>query len=197
LHTAKEAIIDVIEKNGLGSQFDFIIGLGIEGNILSTRTSVKYNRPYSFLPYSYRYDEHNDYEKRLNYDNNGTYKSVLIITDVVNDGRTIRKLIHKRAKAFFEGVQRVIVISLFYTGDITPMNIQILNKVGNQNNEDDHQEERINYYFVLDMKVERCPYPGKNYRTECLVMRENLGCVHNFYDEEKAYSKFIKQGQAK
>jgi len=197
LYTAKEAIIDIIEKNELSDKFDFIIGLGIEGNILSTRTSVKYNKPYSFLPYSYRYDEHNDYEKQLNYTNDGNYKSVLIITDVVNDGRTIRKLIHKRDPDFFKSVERIIVISLFYTGDKSPMDIQILNNSDNQFNiEDDHKEERINYYFVLDMKVEKCPYPGKNYRNECLVIRENLGCVHNFYDEEKAHKKNLNQAKS-
>ncbi len=50
---------------------------------------------------------------------------------------------------------------------------------------EDFPESRIEYYFVLDLKVEKCPY-GENYRDECLIMREpSLGCVHRFYDEKK------------
>ena len=74
-----------------------IIGLGYEGNIISSKAAIKFNKPYSFLPYSYRHDEHHEYENQLNFDNsNNDYKNILIITDVVNDGRTIRKLIKKR-----------------------------------------------------------------------------------------------------
>lgn len=197
LTLAKDAVIDLINKNILtqGQDFDFIIGLGIEGNILSTKLAIKQDKPYSFLPYSYRYDDHNDSEKELYFENNGKYKSILIITDVVNDGRTIRKLIHKegRADKFFKGVEKIFVVSLFYTGDQSNKNPSILNLSSDKIKEDeikgDHVENRIEYYYVLDMKVEKCPY-GENYRNDCLIMREpSLGCIHRFYDEEKALKK--------
>lgn len=187
LTLAKDSIIDLINKN-TNAEFDFIIGLGIEGNILSTKVSVKYNKPYSFLPYSYRYEDHNDSEKELNFKNEGQYKTVLIITDVVNDGRTIRKLIHKRSYDFFKDVEKIYVISLFYTGDIINKKPSMLNldsqKMLDLNIIGDHLENRIEYFYVLDMKVEKCPY-GENYRDECLIMREpSLGCIHKFYDEK-------------
>jgi orotate phosphoribosyltransferase len=197
LNLAKDAVIDLISKNILsrGQDFDFIIGLGIEGNILSTKLAIKQNKPYSFLPYSYRYDDHNDSEKELYFENNGNYKSILIITDVVNDGRTIRKLIHKegRADKFFKGVEKIFVVSLFYTGNQSNKTPSILNLSIDNIKEDgikgDHVENRIEYYYVLDMKVEKCPY-GENYRHDCLIMREpSLGCIHRFYDEEKALKK--------
>lgn len=186
---AKNAILDLTKKN-INDDFDFVIGLGIEGNILSTKTSIEFAKPYSFLPYSYRYDDHNGFEKELCFDNLGKYKSVLIITDVVNDGRTIRKLIHKRAIDFFKDVEKIFVVSLFYTGNIPNPNTNILNITKAQLTskgieEDDHSENRISYYFVTAMKVEECPYK-KDYKTACLLMQNpDLGCIHKFYDDEK------------
>lgn len=201
LSLAKDAVIDLINKNILtkDKNFDFIIGLGIEGIILSTKLAIKHDKPYSFLPYSYRYDDHNESEKELYFQNDGKYKSVLIITDVVNDGRTIRKLIHKRADKFFEKVEKIVVVSLFYTGDAQNINPSTLNlsaeKIIDKGIKGDHIENRIEYYYVLDMKVEKCPY-SENYRQACLIMREpSLGCVHRFYDEEKALEKIDKLKQ--
>jgi adenine/guanine phosphoribosyltransferase-like PRPP-binding protein len=188
---AKNAILDLVESN-IAEDFDFVIGLGIEGNILSTKTSIKHEKPYSFLPYSYRYDDHNDFEKEICFDNDNKYKSVLIITDVVNDGRTIRKLIHKEGRAvdFFKTVEKIFVVSLFYTGKIPNPNTSILNLtkdelIANGILEEDHPENRISYYFVTAMKVEECPYKA-DYKTACLLMQNpDLGCIHKFYDDEK------------
>lgn len=103
LSFTKNAIIDVIEKKQLEEKIDLIIGLGYEGNIISSKATIKFNKPYAFLPYSYRHDEHHEYENDLNYDNSsGKFKSILIVTDVVNDGRTIRKLINKRQNTFLK-----------------------------------------------------------------------------------------------
>jgi hypothetical protein len=186
---AKDAILDLVHNKVKQSNYNFIIGLGIEGNILSTKVSIKHNKPYSFLPYSYRYEDHNKFEKELCFENNGEYNSVLIITDVVNDGRTIRKLIHKpgRADGFFKKVEKIYVVSLFYTGKILNPNSYILNlkdeTVG------DHIESRIEYFFVTAMKVEECPYKD-NYRTACILMENpGLGCIHKFYDDKKARGK--------
>ncbi len=197
LFQAKEAIVDVIKNCNLEDTFDFIIGLGNEGTILSTRTSVKYNKPFSYLPYSYRYDEHSSYEQKLNFENNGDYKTVLIITDVVHDGRTLRKLINKREKEFFKNVERIIVISLFYTGLNTSGETDIINssKLELFDLSTDHKEERIEYYHILQLKVEPCPY-GADFRTECLIVNEGLGCVYKFYDEEKALEKLALEGVA-
>lgn len=194
LSLAKDAVIDLIYNNieNQGDNFDFIIGLGIEGNILSTKVAIKYDKPYSFLPYSYRYQDHNASEQDLCFKNDNEYNSILIITDVVNDGRTIRKLIHKQGRAvdFFKNVNKIYVVSLFYTGDEIHKNPSILNldekKIAEKEIKGDHLEGRIKFYYVLDLKVEKCPYK-ENYREECIIMKEpSLGCVHKFYDEKKA-----------
>jgi len=183
---AKKSIIDVIEKCELTDQFDFVIGLGTEGNIISTRTVIKYNKPYSFLPYSYRYDEHNEFEQKLNFSNSGEFKNVLIITDVVNDGRTIRKLIGKREKDFFKNVEKIYVITLFYTGDEKEVHSNILNYdfIKKFDAENDEIIRNIEFYSVLNIKVEKCPY-GSEYVNECLIYSDELDCVHLFYDATK------------
>lgn len=188
LEYSQSAILDIIEHEKI--EYDFIIGLGMEGNLLSTGLLFKSNKPYSFLPYSYRYDEHNLYEKKLNYSNDGRYKTILIITDVVNEGRTLRKLINKREKDFFAKVEDIIVVSLFYAGNKTSNSISILNRKDDASfdKENDHIENRIRYYYVLDLQVEKCPH-SNNFRNECTIYKEKLCTIYRFYDEDKALSK--------
>ena len=189
LSFVKNAIIDVIEMKNLDDKIDLIIGLGYEGNIISSKATIKFNKPYAFLPYSYRHDEHHSYENELNFENTDkVFKNVLIITDVVNDGRTIRKLIKKRQNSFFRNVDKIFVISLFYTGD-SKLNSNILNFdfVKNLSNYDIKNGEEVNnieFYTVKSLKVEKCPY-GDNFREKCLIVKDGLGCVNLFYDESK------------
>lgn len=189
LNFVKNAIIDVIENKKIDKKIDLIIGLGYEGNIISSKAAIKFNKPYAFLPYSYRHDEHHPFENELNFDNStNKFKSVLIVTDVVNDGRTIRKLINKRQKTFFRNVDRIYVISLFYTGE-SILNFDILNydfikTVPNYDIENDEEVNNIEFYTVKSLKVEKCPY-GKDFRESCLIIKDNLGCVNMFYDDSK------------
>lgn len=188
LYFVQTAIIDIIEKFKLNDCCNLIIGLGYEGNIISSKASIKYNIPYTSLPYSYRYNDHHDYEKKLNYENSdGRFKTVIIITDVVNDGRTLRKLIDKRERDFFEKVEKIIVLSLFYTGH-QEINIDILNynKLPKDYDfENDHEINNIEFYTIKSLRVEKCPY-GKNYKEECFIFKDDLSCVHLFYDESQS-----------
>jgi orotate phosphoribosyltransferase len=189
LSFAKNAIIDVIEKKNLSDKIDLIIGLGYEGNIISSKAIIKFNKPYAFLPYSYRYDEHHKYENKLNFDNSkNDFKNILIITDVVNDGRTIRKLIKKRQNEFFENVENIYVISLFYTGQSVLnhniLNFDYLKEIPGFDIENDDEVNNIEFYTIKSLKVEECPY-GNDFRETCLIVKDNLGCVNHFYDESK------------
>lgn len=187
LYFVKNAIIEVIDTFNLNNNCDLIIGLGYEGNIISSKAAIKFNIPYTSLPYSYRYNDHDDYEKKLNYDNSKSeFKKVIILTDVVNDGRTIRKLIAKRETNFFENVSEIIVVSLFYTG-YQKINTDILNYnklPKDYDYENDHEVNNIEFYTVKSLRVERCPYK-ENYRNECFIYKDDLSCVHLFYDENK------------
>lgn len=194
LHMVKSSVIDIIDTFDLSKNCDLIIGLGYEGNIISSKAAIKYNIPYSSLPYSYRYDEHNKFEKELYFKNvSKDYKNVMIITDVVNDGRTIRKLMRKenREKTFFDNVEKVTVVSLFYSGE-RDLNVDVLNTKDKQfpadyDWENDYNDiDNIEYFTVTKLKVEKCPYNNRDFKSECLVYKDKLDCVHLFYDETKA-----------
>src|SRR5690606_8974387 len=191
----KNAIIDVLDTKIDSKNVDLIVGLGYEGNILGTKAAIKYNKPYSFLPYSYRHHEHHKFETELNFENDSfDFKNVLIITDVVNDGRTIRKLIKKRQEQFFNNVEKIYVISLFYTGE-SVLNNNILNFDFIKNTPDydlgsDEEVNNIEFYTVKSLKVEKCPY-GSDFRETCLIVKDGLGCVNLFYDESKYLKKNI------
>jgi len=186
LYFAQNAVIDVINTFNLDENSDLIIGLGYEGNIISSKASIKFDIPYTSLPYSYRYNDHHDYEKRLNYDNSGgAYKRVLIITDVVNDGKTIRELIKKKEIDFFSNVEKIVVVSLFYTGH-NSINSNILNYMvieGDKEASNDYEVSNLEFYTVKSLRVEKCPY-GRDYKSECFIYKDELSCVHLFYDEK-------------
>lgn len=188
LNFVKNSIIDVLEKMKLIEGIDLIIGLGYEGNIISSKASIKYDIPYTFLPYSYRWEDHNEFENKLNFKNEDKkFKNVLLITDVVNDGRTIRKLIGKesREKKFFDNVEKIVVVSLFYTGQQI-INKDILNydKLPKEQRKGDEIVNNIEFYTIKHLKVEKCPY-DENYKEECFILKDNLHCVHKFYTEDK------------
>lgn len=188
LNFLKNAIVDVLEKKIGEENVDMIIGLGYEGNIISTKAAIKFNKPYSFLPYSYRHDEHHESEQLLNFENTGLFKSVLIVTDVVNDGRTIRKLIKKRQNDFFRNVEKIYVISLFYTGSYEInnhiLNYHFLETLKDYDLSTDEVVNNIEFYSVKNLKVEKCPY-GKDFREKCFIYTDELSCVNLFYDEKK------------
>jgi orotate phosphoribosyltransferase/3',5'-cyclic AMP phosphodiesterase CpdA len=193
LNFLKNAIIDVLDTKIKSENIDLIIGLGYEGNILATKSAIKYNKPYSFLPYSYRHHEHHKTENELNFSNEGNeFKNILIITDVVNDGRTIRKLINKRQKNFFSSVDKIYVISLFYTGESilnnNILNFDFIKNIPKYDLLSDEEVNNIEFYTVKSLKVEKCPY-GKDFREECLIYKDELSCVNLFYDEKKYLPK--------
>ncbi|MFC5873185.1 hypothetical protein ACFP3I_11370 [Chryseobacterium arachidis] len=187
LYFAQNAIIDVLEKMNLIEGTDLIIGLGYEGNMIASKASIKLPVPYTYMPYSYRWLDHNKFENELHYDNEDKkYKKVILITDVVNDGRTIRRLVGRedRKKEFFDNVEKIAVVSLFYTGH-QELNNDILNynSLPKDLKDGDEEVNNIEFYTVQQLKIEKCPY-GDDYKTECFILRDNLHCVHKFYTEE-------------
>lgn len=185
LFFVKNAIVDLIESHFLSKDCDLMISLGTEGNIISSKASIKFDIPYTLLPYSFRYDKSHEFEKKLNFDNSkGKYKKVMIISDVINDGRTIRQLIGDYEKEFFSNVEQVTMISLFYTGhELINKDILNYNKL-TENHEfaTDYNINNIDFFTVSTLKVEKCPY-GSDYKNECLIYKDELSCVNLFYDD--------------
>lgn len=165
---AQKAIFDVVSKNSI--PFDFVLALGIEGNIIASYTALRSGKPFSFLPYSYRYNDHENYEKHISTKNGGRYRNILIITDVVNNGKTVDRLVENETEFFKpDFIESISVVSLFYTG-ATPENIFSTATT-----------LKVDHYFVSHIKVERCPYQ-EDFRETCMIYREKLACVHEFYD---------------
>ncbi|MCX2432185.1 metallophosphoesterase family protein [Pedobacter sp. GR22-10] len=169
LQLAQKAVYEVVMGNDL--KYDFVLGLGIEGNILATYTALRSGTTYSYLPYSYRYQDHAVYEKNIHLENNGNYLNVLVITDVINNGKTVERLIAAETD-FFKDVKSINVVSLFYTGDplTNPLNCD--------------EKTNVRNFYVTHMKVEKCPY-DENFRKTCMIYREKMDCVHEFYDANK------------
>lgn len=110
----------------------------------------------------------------------------------MNDGRTIRKLIKKenREKKFFENIEKINVVSIFYSGE-RPLNVDVLNTKDKKFSDDYDWEndypdvDNIDYYTVAKLKVEKCPCSNAEYKEACLIYKDKLDCVHLFYDENK------------
>jgi 3',5'-cyclic AMP phosphodiesterase CpdA len=170
----QKSILRTIEANNI--KFDLIIGLGIEGNIIATRCAAKHEATYSYLPYSYRYEDHADYEKNLKLSETD-FKKILIITDVVHDGKTIKNIL-KDESEFFEHckeVEEINVVTLFFTGK--KAHVGLLN---------DEQEKRFKFYYVSEIRVEECPYKqDPDWEKSCAIYCEKLDKVYEFYNKKE------------
>ncbi|MDF7817938.1 metallophosphoesterase [Runella sp. MFBS21] len=179
----KNAIIDIISTFNLSFNCNLIIGLGYEGNIIASKAAIKYNIPYTFLPYDYRYKDHHEFENNINFDNSEyKYKKAMIITDVVNTGSTIINLIKEKERTFFENTEEITIISLFYTGQ-DELNHDILNHKINDITTM-YPPKKIELYSIKVIKIERCPY-GADYKNTCFIYRDQLNPVYKFYTEEE------------
>ena len=154
--------------------FDVIIGLGMEGNIMSTQLLLD-DSLYTYLPYTYRYVDFNDFEKDICITNeDGKYKSVLVITDVVNKGRTLKNLIEEEESGFFENVENIQVVSLFYTGNQKDMMMPIGLR--------DINDKKIDFFSLMQLEVGECPY-GDDFKEKCAIFEKELCEVYKFNSE--------------
>lgn len=156
-------------------EYDFVLGIGIEGNILSAPLFSS-NRPYTYLPYTYRYNEANDCEKSMCVTNGGRYKKILVVTDVVHQGRMLRNLFEEKEKVFFAEVEQINILSLFYTGkeddilDDLPEGLREL-------------KGKVKFYALMELKVGKCPYQ-QDYANKCANYEHRLCEVYKFYNEK-------------
>ncbi len=101
-------------------------------------------------------------------------------------------MIKNREDTFFNNVEKVYVISLFYTGQ-SKLNNNILNfdfikTIKDYDIQNDVEVNNIEFYTVKSLMVEKCPY-GDDFREKCLIVKDKLGCVNLFYDESKYLEK--------
>jgi len=172
----QKSILQSIEDNKI--EFDLTIGLGIEWNIIASRCAAKFETQYTYLPYSYRYKDHAYYEKDLKL-SKYNFKKILIITDVVHDGKTIKSILKDESEFFnlCKEVEEINVISLFFTGIKEEYRRDMLNT---------DNEKRFNFYYVSHIRVEECPYKNDlNWEKNCITYCEKLEKVYEFYNKNK------------
>lgn len=166
----QKAIIDLIANNNI--QSELIIGIGMEGCFLGSVAAMQFSLPFTFVPYEYRYKDHDTYETKLNHD---TVKTVTIVTDVVHSGNTIKRLLDYE-KEFFNSSEVINIISLFYTGSgKKEYKVDMFSEIN----------QKLKFYNVCDkIRVESCPY-GNDFATKCIVYEKKLDTVYEFYSKEK------------
>ena len=177
---AQTAIYESVSRNKI--DYDAIIGLGMEGNVLSSLIVNDCKKPYSFLPYSYRYEDHNEFDQALKL-NLDPFESVLIITDVVHEGATIINLI-EREKESFKHVKVVNTIALIHTGK-RDSGFSPVKKVDDKIVKVIIKGKKLIFRYIVKVVVEECPY-GDDYRKTCEIFREKLDTVHEFFDCNKS-----------
>lgn len=132
-------LVKFIEKEQI--KYEAVIGIGMDGNILAAPFITK-EIPYSYLPYSYRYDKSHEVEQNPNFASN--VQSVLIITDVVHSGNSIMELIVEKAKDSFDNIKEIHVVSLLYTG--------------RRDGDVFGSEKRIKFHPMAAIEIAQCPY---------------------------------------
>ena len=166
----RNELIRFINSNKI--EYDFVLGVGMEGNILSAPLFGS-GYPYTYLPYSYRYNEANACEKNMCVSNDGSYKKVLVVTDVVNQGRMLKSIFEDKEKEFFSKVDQINILSLFYTGG---------KKIENLPEGLHEMKKKVVFYALMNMEVGRCPY-GHDYAEKCANYNHCLCEVFKFYNE--------------
>lgn len=148
-----------------GIKYDVVIGLGIEGNIMSTQLLFD-DRLYTYLPYTYRYEDFNDFEKDIIIKKRrGKYMNVLVITDVVNKGSMLKNLIEEKEVEFFSKAERIHIVSLFYTGEDDKRNMP--------EELEDITDKEIKFYFLIQMEAGKCPCKD-DFEKTCAIYNQHL-----------------------
>lgn len=133
-------LVKFIEKEQI--KYEAVIGIGMDGNILAAPFITK-EVPYSYLPYSYRYDKSHEVEQNPNLDKN--VNEVLLITDVVHSGNSISKLIKSKANKYIDSSISILhVVSLLYTGNRKDLVFS--------------EDERIKFHPMAAIEIAQCPY---------------------------------------
>lgn len=142
---------------------NYIIGLGIKGAILMS--SIRYNYPDKKYTYYPENDENfNEFEKIIL--DNANMDRIVVLTDVVHSGDTIKNFVLKNQK-YIAGNSIVEVIAIFSTDD--SVEIESVIKEGEK-----QQTIEININELLKIPVRNC---GKNSRN-CIVIKEKLDIVY-------------------
>lgn len=165
LSLAKSAIHDLIKENKLTP--GLIIGLGMEGNLLTANISSLLDCKTSYCPSISNKDHHNELEKELNLEG---VKNIALVNDVTSTGLSIKDLLESY-KELFKPVEKIYVLSVFYISKKEEYSQDIFSKI----------DPRIEFHSVCkEIKIDDCSYCDNSFE-DCLISKENLETVYRFY----------------
>ncbi|MFH1119501.1 MAG: metallophosphoesterase [Bacteroidota bacterium] len=160
LSLAKSALIDLVHENNIIPEL--IVGLGMEGNLLSANISSIIGCKSSYCPYIIRKDYHLKHETYLDFKG---IKKLALITDVTHKGITVRDLLIDR-KDLFKEIEEIYLLSIFYTSKHVDYSPSIFKKF----------DQRINFYSVCKaIKIEDCSYCDE-VKDNCLFDDHSVSC---------------------
>jgi len=160
LQIIRNEFISIIKN--LSTNIDLIVGLGIEGNVIASPLSVVFNSYYSYFPLPTRTD-HNEFEKELI---KGEFKNIVLITDVIFEGNTVKEFIENQTE-FFKDSEKIILLSIFYTGK-EEYNLSLFEST---------IDKRVIFNCITDkIKLEKCTLDI----ARCEVCQSKLDFIYNF-----------------
>lgn len=165
LSLAKSAIHDLIKENDLTP--NLVIGLGMEGNLLTANISSLLDCKTSFCPTISNIDHHNEFEKELNFEG---VNNIALVSDVTSTGLSIKGLLDSNIE-LFKKIKKIYVISIFYISKNIKEPQVIFSDI----------DSRIEFYSICEeIKIDDCSYCGDSFK-DCLISKENLETVYSFY----------------
>lgn len=140
-----------------------VIGLGIKGAIIMSSIRYKYpNKRFSYYPEEDK--NYNEFEKCIL--NNGNMDNIIVLTDVVHSGGTVKSFVENNKKQI-AGNSVVEVITIFLTDET--LEIESVIKGG-----DNQQMIEIKVNELMKIPVRNC---GKN-SSNCSIIKEKLDVVY-------------------
>ncbi|GEM_PF-4826670 len=147
------SLLHLIDENSM--QADLVIGIGMEGNLLAPSVAIVLGAEYTYIPVTSR--QNCDFENKIGINKS---KSVLMVTDTVFSGETVNQIINNN-KEFFEKVDNINLVSIFYTGSLTEELKQIKN---------------LKYRYVCDkIKINYCM---NNNHQSCPIYLNRLDTIY-------------------
>jgi hypothetical protein len=95
--------------------------------------------------------------------------------------------VEKDKKDFFDQVNNIFLISLFYTGSYSEekFNYDILSKSAKSDETEDANIRKVEYYTVVKkLKAGKCPYKDRD-NDKCPICRDHLNEVLCLYDSDE------------
>lgn len=164
LNIAKSALLALIQEKNIKP--DLILGLGMEGNLLSGNLPIILNCKFSYYPYCSRKVDHTNKEIQVDFTN---VKNLILLTDVTHKAVTINDLIKDEFDNLIH-IENIYLISVFYISKNVPYADNMFN----------HFDERLKFYFVTDeIKIEECGC--KVGKENCSIYKNKLDTVFEFY----------------